>query len=193
MRKLIAFIITTVDGYFEGPNREFDWPNIDAEFVEFSVSQLDEIGILIFGRTTYEGMAAYWPTEAAKAAIPAIAERMNRLPKIVVSTSLRDPGWAGSEVLGEDVGRRIAELKHGNGKHLAILGSAALTAVLLEQGLIDELRVMVHPILLGAGHSLLAGLHRRVPLALARSTVFASGSVLLCYRPAAESPASSVT
>ncbi|HEY9377420.1 MAG TPA: hypothetical protein VIQ02_10025, partial [Jiangellaceae bacterium] len=64
MRKLFAFITITLDGYHEGPNQEFDWPNVDDEFYEFSISQLNDIGLLVFGRATYEGMAGYWPTES---------------------------------------------------------------------------------------------------------------------------------
>lgn len=65
MRRVIS-----VDGYYEGPNQEFDWPNVDDEFFDFSIEQLDEIGTLVFGRVTYQGMADYWPTPEAKRDIP---------------------------------------------------------------------------------------------------------------------------
>ena len=79
----------------------------------------------------------------------------------------------------------ITELKRQPGKNLAVFGSSTLTVSLIEQGLVDELRVMVHPILLGAGKSLFAGLHDRVPVQLQRTTVFSSGNVMFHYRPAA--------
>jgi len=183
MRKLFAFLVTSLDGYFEGPNHEFDWPNVDDEFLEFSISQLDDIGVLVFGRTTYDGMAAYWQSDAAQVTTPAIAERMNVLPKLAISRSLKRAEWTNARVVGDDVYSQIAELKRGPGKDVAVFGSSALTASLLEAGLVDELRIMIHPILLGAGHSLLTSLHDRVPLALLRTTIFSSGNVLLCYRP----------
>lgn len=183
MRKLFAFIVTSLDGYFEGPNHEFDWPNVDDEFLEFSVSQLDDIGVLVFGRITFEGMAAYWPSEEAWAGSPAIAERMNSLPKIAVSTTLERADWQNSTLIGGDVSTRLTELKAQPGKDMAIFGSPTLTASLLEAGLVDELRIMVHPILLGAGRSVLSRLTKRVPLRLLRTTVFGSGNVLLVYAP----------
>src|SRR5262249_16795925 len=77
MRKLISFMVVTLDGYYEGPNAEFDWPNVDDEFNEFAISQLDDIDTLLFGRATYDGMASYWPTPAAIEDSPDVAGRMN--------------------------------------------------------------------------------------------------------------------
>ena len=78
MRKLISFMVVTLDGYYEGPDGEFDWPNVDDEFNEFAISQLDNIDTLVFGRATYEGMASYWPTPAALEDDPAVAGRSAR-------------------------------------------------------------------------------------------------------------------
>jgi dihydrofolate reductase len=183
MRKLFAFIVTTLDGYHEGPNQEFDWPNVDEEFDEFSVSQLNDIGLLVFGRATYEGMAAFWPTESAAAEAPEITEYMNSIPKVVISNSLTAADWSNTTLVTGDVSQAVAELKKQPGRDIAVFGSSTLTASLLEQNLVDELRVMVHPVLLGAGHSLVAGLTRRVQLELQRTATFHSGNVLLCYRP----------
>jgi dihydrofolate reductase len=183
VRKLFAFITITLDGYHEGPNQEFDWPNVDDEFYEFSISQLNDIGLLVFGRATYEGMAGYWPTESAVADSPEIAEFMNSLPKVVVSTSLTSADWNNTALVTGDVSEAVAKLKEQPGKHIAVFGSSNLTARLLELNLVDELRVMVNPVLLGAGHSVVAGLTSRVKLELHRTTTFRSGNVLLCYRP----------
>jgi dihydrofolate reductase len=183
MRKLISFMVVTLDGYTEGPNGEFDWPNIDGEFDDFAVSQLNDIGTLVFGRRTYEGMAEYWPTDDARAQQPAIAERMNGLPKIVFSQSLNDANWENTTLVRDDAAKAIAELKGEPGGMLASFGCATLTASLLEQGVVDEVRILVNPILLGGGVSLFSGLHDRVPLRLARTTVFGSGNVLLTYEP----------
>jgi dihydrofolate reductase len=183
MRKLFAFIVVTLDGYHEGPNQEFDWPNVDEEFDEFSVSQLNDIGLLVFGRATYEGMAAFWPTELAAAESPEITEFMNAIPKVVISKSLAKAEWNNTMLIKGDVSEAVAALKAHPGKDIAVFGSSTLTASLLDQDLLDELRVMVHPVLLGAGHSLLAGLTSRVKLELQRAMTFRSGNVLLCYRP----------
>jgi dihydrofolate reductase len=186
MPTVFAFIVTTLDGYDEGPKAEFDWPNVDDEFLEFSVQQLRDIGVLVFGRRTYEGMAEYWPTPMAQESTPAVADLMNSLPKVVFSTTLTSADWTNSTLARGDIADTIDDLKAKNDKDIAVFGSAHLTAAMLERGLIDELRVMVHPILLGAGRSLLGSLSGRVKLELLRTTVFHSGNVLLTYRPAAE-------
>ena len=185
MRKLLSFMVVTLDGYYEGPNGEFDWPNVDAEFNEFSISQLNDIDTLLFGRVTYEGMASYWPTPAALEFDPIIAERMNSIPKVVFSKSLTEATWQNSTLTREDIGTAVPKLKEESGGALAIFGSPTLTVSLLEEGLVDELRVMVMPILLGAGKSLFAGLRDRVHLKLGQTIVFSSGNVLMSYEPVA--------
>ena len=185
MRKLLSFMVVTLDGYYEGPDGEFDWPNVDDEFNEFAISQMNDIGTLVFGRATYEGMASYWPTPASLEDDPAIADRMNSIPKVVFSSTLDSADWENSTLVTGNAAEAIAELKQQPGKDLAMFGSPTLTASLIEQGLVDELRVMVQPILLGAGKSLFGALHHRVPVELERTTVFSSGNVLLHYRPVA--------
>ena len=86
-------MVVTLDGYYEGPNGEFDWPNVDDEFNEFAISQLNDIDTLVFGRVTYEGMASYWPTPEAREGDPAVADRMNTVPKVVLSTTLDKADW----------------------------------------------------------------------------------------------------
>jgi dihydrofolate reductase len=184
VRKLLSFMVVTLDGYYEGPNGEFDWPNVDDQFNEFAISQLNDIDTLVFGRVTYEGMASYWPTPAAVEGNPAVADRMNSIPKIVFSATLDTTDWENTTLIKGNVADAITELKQQPGKALAMFGSPHLTVSLLEQGLVDELRVMVQPILLGAGKSLFAGLNHRVPVTLETTTTFSSGNVLLSYRPA---------
>jgi dihydrofolate reductase len=176
-------MVMTLDGYHEGPNHEFDWPNVDDEFNEFAISQLNDIDVLLFGRATYEGMASYWPTPAAQEGDPLVAGFMNRVPKIVFSTTLPSADWENTTLVSGDVAPAISELKAQPGKNLAMFGSSNLTVSLLEQGLVDEIRVMVMPVLLGAGNSLFGGLKDRLHLKLARATTFSSGNVLLHYRP----------
>lgn len=178
MNRIFSFHIVSVDGYYQGPEGEFDWPNTDDQFDEFALAQLREIDTLVFGRRTYEHMAAYWPTAEALEDDPEVARLMNSRAKIVVSHTLTRPGWHNTEVITDP-----ALLRSRPGT-LAVFGSSELTTSLLDARLIDELRVMVHPVVLGAGRPLFHTATRRHPLALAQSRTFSSGNVLLTYRPA---------
>lgn len=182
MRKLFSFVSTTLDGYHEGPDREFDFWTVDEAFLAFSVNQLRDVGVLLLGRTTYEGFAAFWPSAEAAEVSPDVAELMNAVPKVVFSTTLTAPTWHNTTVVAEDVAGRITALKQEPGRDLAVFGSSRLTTSLLAQGLVDEVRVMVNPTLIGAGPSLFAGLPDRVALELLSATTYRSGNVLLCYR-----------
>jgi dihydrofolate reductase len=184
MRKIFAFIMTTLDGYYEGPNQEFDFWVVDEEFEEFSVEQLDEVDALLFGRVTYEGMAAYWPTPAAERDDPSVAAKMNGLSKIVVSRTLEKAEWANTRLIKDDITQELRALKEQPGKDIAILGSSDLTVSLLELGLVDEVRIMVNPVVLGAGKSVFRTAGERISLKLLKSRPFDSGNVLLYYQPA---------
>ena len=184
MRKILAFLVVTVDGYYEGPNGEFDWPVVDEEFNEFGLQQLEEVDTLLFGRVTYEGMAAYWPTPAAEQDDPRVAAKMNALPKLVLSRTLDRADWANTRIVKGDVAAELTRLKQQPGKDIAIFGSSDLVVSLLGMGLVDELRIMVHPVVLGAGRSLFRTAPERMRLHLVEARPFRSGSVLLTYRPA---------
>jgi dihydrofolate reductase len=181
VRQIFAFMMVTIDGYCEGPNQEFDFWVVDDEFNQFSVEQLDEVDTLVFGRVTYEGMAAYWPTLEAQQDDPNVAARMNGIPKIVVSQTLDKAEWATTRIVSAP--EELEALKQQPGKDIAILGSSDLTASLLQIGLVDELRIMVNPVVLGAGKSVFRTARDRTRLQLLRSRRFNSGNVLLYYGP----------
>jgi dihydrofolate reductase len=183
LRTLASFIFISLDGFYEGPNGELDWPNVDAEFNDFAVRQLDGADTLGFGRATYEHMAAYWPTEQAMANDPAVTSRMNDKEKLVFSTTLTDANWSGTTVKRGEAIEHVRELKAAPGQELLIIGSAHLTANLAQAGVLDELRIMIFPIVLGQGRSLFENLKNRVPLTLLRAREFDSGNLLLTYRP----------
>jgi dihydrofolate reductase len=185
MRKIFLFMVVTADGYYEGPNQEFDWPNVDDEFNEFAVQQLDEVDTLLFGRATYEGMASYWPTPEAKQNDPVVTDAMNSIAKIVVSRTLDKAEWNNSRLVKDNVAEEIRRLKEQPGKDIAIFGSNNLTLDLLEMGLVDELRIMVNPIVLGAGNSLFKSAKQRINLKLLKTRAFDNGNVLLYYEPVA--------
>ena len=186
MRKIFAFIMTTLDGYYEGPNQEFDFWVVDEEFNQFAVEQLDEVDTLLLGRVTYQEMAAYWPTPAGEQDDPTVAARMNGLSKIVVSRTLDKAEWVNTRLITGDVATELTTLKEQRGKDIAILGSSDLTASLLQTGLLNEVRIMVNPVVLGAGKSVFRTAGERAGLKLLKSRCFKSGNVLLYYQPAGE-------
>ena len=183
MSTLASFIVISLDGFYEGPNREFDWLIPDEEFNDFAVRQLDEADTLCFGRATYEHMAAWWPTEQAQINDPAVTSRMNTKPKLVFSTTLEDAGWSNTTVVTGEAVEQIEAVKAAPDGDLLVLGSAHLTAQFAAAGVLDELRIMVCPIVLGSGRSLFEGLKDRISLTLLRLRQFDSGGVLLTYRP----------
>ncbi len=183
MRILASFIVTSLDGFYEGPNGEFDWLVPNEEFNDFAIRQLDEADTLGFGRATYEHMAAYWPTEQARVNDPAITSRMNTKPKVVFSTALEHAGWSNTTIVAGEAVERIETVKTAPGGELLVLGSAHLTAHFAAAGFLDELRIMVCPIVLGSGRSLFEDLKDRISLTLLRFRQFDSGNVLLTYRP----------
>jgi dihydrofolate reductase len=183
MRKLFVFNMTSVDGYFAGPNGELDWHNVDEEFDDFAIEQLSEVGTMLFGRITYDMMAGYWPTDIAKQEDPIVAAKMNTLPKVVVSRTPQQPVWENSTLITDDVVQEISKLKEQPGKDITIFGSSILSASLLPAGLIDEYRIMVNPVVLGRGRPLFAGIDHAMSLELLGTRPFKSGNVLLSYRP----------
>lgn len=183
MRKLIFQNMVSVDGYFEGPNHEIDWHNVDGEFNNMAISFLDSIDALLFGRITYELMASYWPSEDALTDDPIVAGKMNSLRKVVFSRTLKNVSWNNSTLVKGDAAEEVRKLKEQPGKDMAIFGSANLARTLVPPGLIDEYRIMVNPVVLGAGRSLFDGLGCRQKLNLVESRSFRSGNVLLSYRP----------
>lgn len=183
MRKLFLFMMVTLDGFFEGPEQDIDWHNVDEEFNEFAIQQLNGVDMLLFGRVTYEGMASFWPTQFAKEHDPIVAGKMNSTPKLVFSKTLDKADWENTRLVKKDIAEEISQLKHQPGKDIAIFGSANLTSSLLQMGLVDELRLMINPVILSSGTSVFKGIHEKLKLKLLRTQPFRSGNVLLCYQP----------
>lgn len=174
-------MMVSLDGYFEGPDHELDWHNVDPEFNEFAITQLKEVDLLLFGRRTYELMASYWSTDDAKKDDPSIARLMNEIPKIVFSKTLKSVNWENSRLVNENAVPIVSKLREQTGKEIGIFGSSDLSVSLLEASLLDELRIMANPIVLGKGKPLLQGLKTRIKLRLTKEKKFGSGNVLLYY------------
>ncbi len=182
MRKLFSFNMVTLDGFFEGSSKwDISWHNVDNEFNEFAIAQLNEIGALLFGRVTYEGMAGYWASPEAAKDDPAVASLMNQIPKIVFSRTLDKADWNNTRLVKDHVADEISKLKQQPGKDLAVFGSANLMSALMQANLVDEHRVMVNPVVLGGGTPLFQT-KDKIALKLLKTRPFGNGNVLLTYR-----------
>ncbi|GAA1172070.1 dihydrofolate reductase family protein [Nesterenkonia xinjiangensis] len=184
-RHVFAFLFSSLDGCFEGPNHELDWALNDAEFFAWNRNQYRQVGALVLGRRTYEHFAEFWTSPSARENMPDVATFMTSVPKLVVT---RDPAslppWTGTRHSdGRDLPSDLARLGAEVTGDVAVFGSSDLTSSLLEQGLVDELRVLVHPVLLGRGNRLFTTLPQRIELQAGPTTAFRSGNVLLTYRP----------
>ncbi len=188
MRKIVVFNLVTVDGFFAGPNGEIDWHNADDEFDRFTIEwiQTKPFDTLIFGRTTYELMASYWPTPEAIKNDPIVAAYMNSVPKIVFSKTLRkaEEGlhWKNIKIFHEIKPEEIVQLKEQKGRDISIFGSGTIVQQFTNLGLIDEYQLMVNPIILGAGKPLFKDV-KNMKLKLLNTRIFKNGNVLLCYQP----------
>jgi dihydrofolate reductase len=183
MRKLIWMMSVSLDGFMSGPNGELDWHLVDDELHEHFNEQLRTMGAFLDGRVTYELMAAYWPTADADPASTApmveFARIWREMPKLVFSRTLDRADW-NATVVREVVPEEIARLKAEPGGDLA-LGGAGLAASFMRNGLIDEYRVYVHPVVIGRGKPMFAPSDARIELRLAEARTFGNGVVLLRY------------
>jgi len=185
VRQLTVFNNVTLDGYIADARNDMSWAHqspTDDEWNAFVSGNAQGGGALLFGRITYDLMASFWPTPAAAAAMPAVAEGMNRMPKYVFSRTLTKPEWQNTTVLKGDITAAARKLKREPGPGIVILGSGSIVAQLTAAGLIDEYQLVVHPVVLGAGKTMFAGLKEGVRLKLAGSRVFKNGNVVLKYQ-----------
>jgi len=181
MRKLFVFDLVTLDGYFEGPDRDIGWHNVDAEFNDDAIAMLSSVDTLLFGRVTYELMAGFWPTPEAIKNDPIVAGKMNALPKIVFSRTLEKADWQITRLVKDFIAEEIGKMKGQPGKDMALPGSGTLMAAFAQRGLIDEYRIMVNPLVLGNGNPLFKGIKDRLDLKHREIRSFRNGNVLLRY------------
>ena len=182
MRRVIVSEFASLDGVFEAPDK-WHFPYFDEEMGQEIVAAMGQSDAMLMGRVNYEEWAAFWPEQNPEEN-PAAAH-MNGVQKYVVSTTLEEPlAWENSTLIKGNVAEEIAKLKEGEGGDIAVSGSGALVRSLLRYGLVDELRLMVHPVVLGKGKRLFEEVGDQVALELADSRTFSSGTVYLTYRPA---------
>ena len=193
MRKLVASEFVSLDGVMEDPRWTFQFGSEEQE--EFKFDELFASDALLLGRVTYEGFAAAWPEMMEqyegprRAALQAFTDRMNSLPKYVVSTTLEEPlEWNNSILIKGDVAEEVFRLKQQPGQNILIGGSGELVNTLMGHDLIDDYRLMVFPVVVGTGKHLFGEGSAAKTLQLMEMKTFASGVVVLTYAPAGGSP-----
>jgi dihydrofolate reductase len=180
-RKLVANFFVTLDGVVESPD-QWQFPYFNEEMGEAVGVGFAASDAMLMGGTLYREWSQYWPGSTDQP----MADTINGIPKYVVSRTLDRVDWSNSTLLrGDDVAERIRELKARPGKDIAMSGSAVLTRWLLAEGLVDELHLLVHPLVVGSGRRLFEDGMPRQPLELVSAQTFGTGVVHLTYRPAA--------
>lgn len=179
MRKLIMWNIITLDGYFEGTqNWDLSFHNIiwGEELEKISLEQLRSADLLIFGRVTFEGMAAHWKKEKGE-----IADLMNEIPKIVVSRTLNSADWNHSTLIKENPSARLGELKQQGNADMYVFGSAILSETLMKDDLFNEYRIGIAPVILGEGRPLFRKGAGNKRLTLISTQKLTTGGAILIY------------
>ena len=184
MRKIVLMMSVSLDGFIEGPNREIDWHLVDEELhTEFN-DVLRQMGAFLSGRVTHELMAGFWPYADQDPTEPAVIAEYSRIwretPKYVYSRSLQHADW-NTTVVHDVVAEEVNALKAQPGGDLA-LGGSDLPAAFMRLGLVDEYRIYVHPVLIGAGKPLFQTSDSTLNLELLETRRFGNGVVLLRYR-----------
>jgi dihydrofolate reductase len=174
MRKLVLQMQYSLDGFVCGPNGEVEWafPGIDAECTDWIVARISQAGAHLMGSVTYEDMAAHWPSSTEP-----YAEPMNRIPKIIFSRTLKEAPWGETRIVSGDLAEEITRLKHESGKDLLAHGGARFAQSLASTGLIDEFRLVVHPVVLGNGQRLFLDGGAPVRLKPVDATKFKTGTI----------------
>jgi len=182
--KLVLFMVTSVDGYFEGQDHDISWHMVDDEFNDFAVKQLKEFRALLFGRRTYQLMVSWWPTVTAEKDDPVVAGLMNSAEKYVFSHTLQTAAWENTTLVKDEADAFVRNLKARNDKDIAIFGSNNFCVSLMGADLVDEFRIMTCPVAIGTGLPLFSGLAKRENFIRGNVREFSNGNVLVTYQKA---------
>jgi dihydrofolate reductase len=181
MRKVVASEFVSLDGVVESPEK-WHFPYFNDQMGDAIGAAMASSDSMLMGRVLYEEWAAFWPNQDPDE--NPVAARMNGVRKYVVSTTLEEPlEWQNSTLIGDNVAEEISRLKEQPGKDISISGSPTLVRSLLEEDLLDELRLMVHPIVVGSGKRLFEDGGDQKALQLVDSKTFSTGVVYLTYQP----------
>ena len=187
MGRIVVTEFMSLDGVVEDPGGAEDYKYGGWSFEysrgddgdKFKLDETMDSEALLLGRVTYEGFADAWPSREGE-----FADKFNNMPKYVVSSTLKDPEWNNTTVLNGDVADEVAKLSKEQDGDIVVHGSAQLVQALLDQDLVDELRLMVFPVVLGSGKRLFGDTGDKKALQLADSTTVGDGVVILIHRPA---------
>jgi dihydrofolate reductase len=188
MGRIVVTEFISLDGVIEDPGGSEDYKHGGWSFEiergeegdKFKLDETVASEALLLGRKTYEGFAEAWPSREGE-----FADKFNNMPKYVVSSTLNDPEWTNTTVIGGDLPAEVSRLKTELDGDIVVHGSAQLVQALVEQGLVDELRLMVFPVVLGAGKRLFGETSDKRPLRLSDSKIVGDGVAILTYAPAA--------
>jgi dihydrofolate reductase len=180
MRRIVASEYVSLDGVMDDPG-QWSRPFWRDEAATFKYDELFASDTLLLGRVTYEGFANAWPSMEGTGNF---GERMNSMPKVVVSTTLQNPAWNNSRVISQNVVEELANLKDEPGQDILLAGSGKLLHSLMEHDLVDEYRLMLHPVVVGGGKKLFENETQTTSLTLVEAKPLASGIVILTYHPA---------
>ena len=182
MRKVTAGLFVSLDGVTESPER-WQLPYFSDEMGEAVGAAMAAADAMLLGRVTYEEFASYWPGVSSEN--QPFADHMNNTPKYVVSRTLEEPlEWNNSTLIKGNVADEISRLKRRPGKDIGITGSVTLVQILLQENLLDELGLMIHPVVVGSGKRLFEEGGDPKGLKLVDSKTFSTGVVYVTYRPA---------
>jgi dihydrofolate reductase len=182
MRKVVAAEFLSLDGVMESPDK-WHFPYFNEEMSQAIGEGFAAADAMLMGRVNYEEWAAFWPGQDPQE--NPMAAQMNAMQKYVVSTTLEEPlGWQNSTLIGENAAEEIARLKQEEDGDIVISGSGALVRSLLQYGLLDELKLMIHPVVVGGGKRLFEDFGEQKALELVESKTFETGVLYLTYRPA---------
>jgi dihydrofolate reductase len=184
VRRVIASEIVSLDGVMESPE-QWHFPYFSDEMGEAIGEAMAASDAMLLGRVTYEGFAAFWPAQEGSDDDQEITDYMNNTPKFVVSKTLEEPlEWQNSTLIKENVAEELTRLKQQPGRDTSITGSGTLVRSLLKDNLLDELRLMVHPVIVGRGKRLFEEGGDQKALKLVDSKTFGTGVLYLTYQPA---------
>jgi dihydrofolate reductase len=180
MRKIVAGLFISLDGVVEAPEN-WQMPYFSDEMGEVVGSNMAAADTMLFGRRTYQEFAAFWPNQPSD---EQFADQINSIPKLVASTTLDRVDWQNSTLIQGNVAEELAKLKEQPGKNINVTGSVTLVRSLLRDDQLDELGLLVHPIVVGTGKHLFEAGSGQIPLTLVDSQTFSTGVVSLTYQPA---------
>ncbi len=186
MRNVIAFMHVSLDGFAAGPNGEMDWITMDEEIFQNAIDLESTVDTALYGRTTYQMMEGYWPTVPANPSSSKLelqhAAWVEHVHKIVFSTSLEHVTWNNTTLVKDDSAAAIAALKGQPGQDMMIFGSPGLVHAFMREGLIDQYRINVNPVVLGCGIPFFLNVKEMTNLTLLAAKTFRAGVVGLHYQ-----------